>query len=31
MKKDIIYTTGAPAPGGALSQAVKAGETVPAI
>ena len=28
MKKDIIYTTGAPAPGGALSQAVKAGETI---
>ncbi|ASX09254.1 Rid family detoxifying hydrolase [Escherichia coli] len=27
-KKDIIYTTGAPAPGGALSQAVKAGETI---
>ncbi|EFB3100427.1 TPA: RidA family protein, partial [Escherichia coli] len=26
--KDIIYTTGAPAPGGALSQAVKAGETI---
>ncbi len=26
MKKDIIYTTGAPAPGGALSQAVKAGK-----
>ncbi|EPQ7163167.1 Rid family detoxifying hydrolase, partial [Escherichia coli] len=25
---DIIYTTGAPAPGGALSQAVKAGETI---
>ncbi|HBN2988202.1 TPA: RidA family protein [Escherichia coli O25b:H4-ST131] len=24
----IIYTTGAPAPGGALSQAVKAGETI---
>ncbi|HCU3345641.1 TPA: RidA family protein [Escherichia coli] len=28
MKKDIIYTTGAPAPDGALSQAVKAGETI---
>ena len=28
MKKDIIYTTGAPATGGALSQAVKAGETI---
>lgn len=28
MKKDIIYTTGAPAPGWALSQAVKAGETI---
>ena len=28
MKKDIIYTTGAPVPGGALSQAVKAGETI---
>lgn len=28
MKKDIIYTTGAPDPGGALSQAVKAGETI---
>ncbi|HDW1793230.1 TPA: RidA family protein [Escherichia coli] len=28
MKKDIIYTTGAPAPGEALSQAVKAGETI---
>ncbi|HBE7061758.1 TPA: RidA family protein [Escherichia coli] len=24
----MIYTTGAPAPGGALSQAVKAGETI---